>query len=156
MEGSDNGYSKSLLNFDGESRLVGSSPTPSASWKNIMTNGFSKIFIILIFAIVLLVIAGGLLFWFLNKGLAISVSGEGEITISSLYKKCGADSDCVFIASHCGYCLCGATLNKKFQEAYEKKFETICQNYSGPQCEISCPKSEAKCVDNVCMEIITD
>ena len=32
MEGSDNGHSKSLLNFDGESRLVGSSPTPSA-WK---------------------------------------------------------------------------------------------------------------------------
>lgn len=30
MEGSRNGYRKSLLNFDGESRLVGSTPTPSA------------------------------------------------------------------------------------------------------------------------------
>ena len=32
-EVSDNGYSKSLLNFDGESRLVGSSPTPSAKFQ---------------------------------------------------------------------------------------------------------------------------
>ncbi len=120
-----------------------------------MRNGFSKIFIIFI-VIVLLVIFGALAFWALGLRTAISVSEEGDITISSLYKKCSVDSDCVFVAAHCGYCTCGDVLNKKFQKGYEKKFDSLCRNYAGRQCEIFCPESEARCLDNVCVNIITE
>ena len=80
----------------------------------------------------------------------VSLLPQGDIAIPTSYKQCSVDSDCVFVAEHCGGCTCGTVINKDFEQKYKDKFDSLCANYSGKYCDLSCRESTAKCIDRIC------
>ncbi|MCH7604756.1 hypothetical protein IID24_02100 [Patescibacteria group bacterium] len=80
----------------------------------------------------------------------VTLLPEGDIVIPASYKQCSVDSDCVFVAEHCGYCTCGTVINKNFEQTYKNQFESLCTDYSGAYCDLQCRESTAKCLDGIC------
>ncbi len=105
---------------------------------------------------------------FLGSGLAILSllggcdlfdSGHSEgpdpvsIPIDPLHQACQADSDCTLVYTDCSGCGCGEAVNLEYQAYYQGLAAKLCQDYSGPVCEVLCPKVSLVCQAKRCLAI---
>ena len=83
------------------------------------------------------------------------IGGEPEsagyqLAIDPHHRECGSDADCIVVASHCSSCECGAPVNRRFRNHYERQYRELCDGYSGAVCEFYCPTPHSRCIEESC------
>lgn len=101
----------------------------------------SKTTYIILIAIPVLVVLGGLFFLWKFGGLP-------RINVDPAHQRCVADDDCVMVSTMCS-CDCGTPVHKDYEEYYDDKIQEKCENYSGLMCSITCNYA-VTCDSGVC------
>ena len=81
---------------------------------------------------------------FAHEGISVSIDAYDFL--------CKVNDDCATVHLMCTGS-CGASVNKKSVEKFQKINKYLCTDYKGPWKSVGCPKLENKCNNGICMRI---
>lgn len=91
-----------------------------------------------------------------NLSVKLSVDAS-EVILSSDFKTCKKDADCVLVATGCDYCCQEQALNKTLLDEFQRQFGRACKGYSGGVCDCEQPfPTKAACENKQCVVVEDD
>lgn len=89
-------------------------------------------------------------------GETVELVSGAEVTISPGLKTCSRDSDCTLVWTGCDGCCQQQAIRAIYRDWYAEAFPVACTGYSGAVCDCAPAPTEARCIQQFCMAVVTE